>query len=136
VFAGLYPASKFNCLQSISNIALDTQVQEALPAVQMSCLLRMFKQPSENGGTWLSVLKVGRRFLRVLVKNATVQALSQWWIDECPVSSALSDFKVVDKCCDHTHCSMSNVAVLCENYTELHNFELSYPFEERKLAVW
>jgi len=37
MFVGLYPASNFNCVENASNIALDIEVQEVLPAVQMSC---------------------------------------------------------------------------------------------------
>ena len=37
----LYLASNFNRLQSASNVLLDVNVQEGLPAVQMSCYVRM-----------------------------------------------------------------------------------------------
>ena len=35
-FVGMYLASNFNCLQSASNVVLDVNVQEVLPAVQTS----------------------------------------------------------------------------------------------------
>ena len=39
VLVGQYSASNFNCLQSGSNVGLDVEVQEPLPAVEMNCLL-------------------------------------------------------------------------------------------------
>ena len=39
MFVELYPASNLNCVKNASNVALDINFQEVLPAVQMSCFV-------------------------------------------------------------------------------------------------
>ena len=60
MLVGLYLASNFKCLQSASNVLLDVNVQEVLPAVQTS-YVRMTSQVLEWWG--LITCPVTFRFL-------------------------------------------------------------------------